>query len=184
MNRNRSLPFLNNLSNRFLVACLGLLLASIAFWTSPVHAQTSTALNGVTVSSPTTAIAPTPAPIGLNVTGGSWSSGIGQAYNVGGDPTKGTSVTLSDGFFRLGTEAYLTGNSNGGCTPDCRDTQAKMFIIGEHITGARSTNEGNGTPAAPVVSVSGTNSSFGAGLRVNWNATLPIPAPATATSGN
>lgn len=178
----RSIPFFKNFKTASLAFALLAFIAMTLGFTAKVHAQTSTALPGVTVSSPTTTIAPTPAPIGLNVTGGSWSSGIGQAYNVGGDPTKGTSVTLSDGFFRLGAEAYLTGNSQAACTPDCRDTQAKLFIIGEHITGARSTNEGNGTMAAPVVSVSGTNSSFGAGLRVNWNASQPIPAP--ATTGN
>lgn len=174
----RSIPFFKNFKTASLAFALLAFIAMTLGFTAKVHAQTTTTTT--TTPTGTTTIAPAPAPIGLNVNGGSWSSGIGQAYNVGGNG-QGASTTLSDGFFRLGAEAYLTGNSNAGCVPDCRDTQAKLFIIGEHITGARSTNQGSGTMAAPVVSVSGTNSSFGAGLRVNWNATLPIPAPATTS---
>ncbi len=144
--------------------------------TSVAQAQ-STALPGVTVSS--TTIAPAPAPIGLMVTGWNMSSGIGQGYNIGGDG-KGTANTYADGFFSLGAESFLTGNSNPNCTVDCASTQAKLWIIGSQNTGAHSMNQGVGSQTNPVVSVAGTHGIFNASLQTQWKFTpAPTATPAT-----
>ena len=125
-------------------------------------------------------IAPAPQPIGLSVTGWNLSSSIGQGYNQGGDG-KGTVVTFADGFFSLGAESFLTGNSNPNCTADCASTQAKLWITGQQMTGARSQNQGIGTLTAPVASIAGTNGMFTASLKTTWVYTAPPtttpPAP-------
>ncbi len=114
-----------------------------------------------------------PAPIALNVSGWEQTSSIAQGYNTGGDGN-GKVETLADGFFRIGADSYLTGNANAGCTANCSDTQAKLWIIGEQITGARSTNQGVGNGV--ISSVAGTNGVFNASLRTSWTF-APAPAP-------
>lgn len=158
-------------------AILALILTSImlaAGWLLPTSAHAQTVLPGVKVSSPTTYTPP--APIGLSVTGWQQSASIGQGQNAGGDG-KGTVQTVADGFFRIGAESYLTGNANPGCVVDCSNTQAKLWISGEQITGARATNQGVGN--APVSSTAGTNGMFNASLQTRW-----VFTPPPATAGN
>lgn len=155
---------------------------------STAFAQNSIALDGNTVT-PSTRPTPSPTPlpnpnpnpypnpIGITVNGWQQSSGIGQGYNTGGDG-KGTVATLADGFFQIGAETYLTGNSNSDCKADCRDTQAKLWIKGEQLAGARSTNQGTGN--SPVSSVAGTNGIFNASLKTQWQFTPPPVATTKA----
>lgn len=168
--------FFRNYSPGTLWRSLALLAALIfTFWVStplPAVAQ----IVAQTTSNPTTAA---PAPVGLTVTGWNQSSGIGRGYNVGGDG-KGVVNTLADGFFRLTSESFLTGNSNPACVADCRSTQAKLGIIGEQITGARATNQGVGTLQNPVSSVAGTNGAFSASLQTQWRYTPPPSAAPAA----
>lgn len=162
---------------RILVSSFALLTAlwlSFGFAT-PAAAQSTTVLGpGITATSGAP-IAPAPQPIGLSVSGWQLSSSVGQGYNVGGDG-KGTVATIADGVFRLGAESYLTGNSNPDCKADCASTQARLWITGEQIAGARSVNQGVGTHANPVSSVAGTNGMFAASLQVRWQHT-PAPTP-------
>lgn len=153
--------------------------ALLAVGALSANAQTSTTtLPGTTTT--TGSIAPAPAPIGLSVTGWQLSSSIGQGYNVGGDQTKQGVITFADGFFSLGADSYLTGNSNPNCTADCASTQAKLWITGQQMTGARAFNEGIGTQTAPIASIAGTNGMFSASLKTSWVYTAPPTTTPTA----
>lgn len=175
----RSFTFLNRASAQLLALLAFVLLAVVGM--TPAHAQGVT-LDGLVVK-PTPI--PSPAPIGLTVTGWQQSSGIGQASNSGGDG-KGTTQSIANGVFKIGADTFLTGNSNPNCTADCKDTQAKLWVQGEQMVGAMASNQGvgNGTTS----SVAGTNGYFVSGLRVDWNVpaqpgtNVPTYPPIAATS--
>ncbi len=135
-------------------------LATLSIGVNIANAQTQP---GVTITPP--------GPIGLTVFGYSGSRGVGEGYNIGGDPALGTVNTSATGGFKLTSDSYLTGNSNPLCTADCASTQAKLGIIGYQMTFAESMNQGKGTQVAPVQSIAITNNEFVASMRSSWTFT-------------
>ncbi len=125
------------------------------------------------VSAQTTVVPPT----GLTISGWSVNDGTASGYTTGGNGA-GTVTTMSDGFFQLDSDSFLTSNSNPNCTVDCSSTQATLSVVGQQIMAARSLNQGTGTQAAPVTSRINSRGNFSASLGITWLNTPPPPASA------
>lgn len=181
MNRSQTRSFQKNL----IATAIGLSILGTLAATNLAHAQTSTTLPGVTVSSPTTL--PPSQIYGVTV----WTSGGSATAGMGGFQTSGPGDTAGSGAAGMTNElssvkTLISFKADAACGPQCGD-QVVLFQ-------ANNLQEAGGTSFAKIVggqqgsalaqSGAAYNGFLTAGGKFSPLTTGPVPAPTAAPSGN